>query len=231
MIVGRITKVDGVRAAATFFDRMQPFIVNNGQAVASPRINSFVKTGVGLDTVICQIVGEHEAEYDRRSEVTREVQAAPMGPFVVDLEVRGHISSGDFKGGLRCLPIVGAAVESLDSEDLKLLYSSHGSKPLRIGSSLFDESRSVYLDAGRLMASHIGIFGNTGSGKSNTLASLLKGYVGCLPKETDAVRILIFDLNNEYGGDAIVPRDRLSAEHEKATWIEPRSRSPVLRFA
>ena len=73
MIVGRITKVDGVRAAATFFDRMQPFIVNNGQAVASPRINSFVKTGVGLDTVICQIVGEHEAEYDRRSEVTREV--------------------------------------------------------------------------------------------------------------------------------------------------------------
>ena len=52
MIVGRITKVDGVRAAATFFDRMQPFIVNNGQAVASPRINSFVKTGVGLDTVI-----------------------------------------------------------------------------------------------------------------------------------------------------------------------------------
>ena len=208
MIVGRITKVDGVRAAATFFDRMQPFIVNNGQAVASPRINSFVKTGVGLDTVICQIVGEHEAEYDRRSEVTREVQAAPMGPFVVDLEVRGHVSSGDFKGGLRCLPIVGAAVESLDSEDLKLLYSSHGSKPLRIGSSLFDESRSVYLDAGRLMASHIGIFGNTGSGKSNTLASLLKGYVGCLPKETDAVRILIFDLNNEYGGDAIVPRDK-----------------------
>ena len=91
MIVGRITKVDGVRAAATFFDRIQPFIVNNGQAVASPRINSFVKTGVGLDTVICQIVGEHEAEYDRRSEVNREVQAAPMGPFVVDLEVRGHI--------------------------------------------------------------------------------------------------------------------------------------------
>ena len=208
MIVGRITKVDGIKASATFFSRMQPFIVEKGQAVASPRINSFVKTGVGLDTVICQIVGEHEAEYDKRSEVVRETQAAPMGPFVVDLEVRGHVSSGDFKGGLRCLPIVGAAVETLDPEDLRLLYFSHGSKPLRIGRSLFDESRSVYLDAGKLMASHIGIFGNTGSGKSNTLASLLKSYVDCLPEGARAAKILVFDLNNEYGGDAIVPRDK-----------------------
>lgn len=209
MIVGRITKVDGVKAAATFFDRMHPYIVENGCAISSPRINSFVKTGIGLDTVFCQIVGEHEAEYDRRSEVTREGQAVPMGPFVVDLEVRGHISDGGFKGGLRCLPIVGAAVETLSPSDLELLYSSHGSKPLRIGRSLFDESQPVYLDADKLIASHIGIFGNTGSGKSNTLTSVLKSYIGCLPEKTDAAKILVFDLNNEYGADAIVPeRDK-----------------------
>lgn len=204
MIVGRITKVDGVRAAATFFDRMQPYIVENGCTVSSPRINSFVKTGVGLDTVFCQIVGEHEAEYDRRSEMSRESLAVPVGPFVVDLEVRGHIAAGEFKGGLRCLPIVGAAVETLDSEDLEILYSSRGARPLRIGRSLFDESRAVYLDAGKLMASHIGIFGNTGSGKSNTLASLLRGYIGCMPEGSDSARVLIFDLNNEYGADAVV---------------------------
>ena len=209
MIVGRITKVDGVKAAATFFERMHPYIVENGCAISSPRINSFVKTGIGLDTVFCQIVGEHEAEYDRRSEVTRESQAAPMGPFIVDLEVRGHISDGGFKGGLRCLPIVGTVVETLSPSELELLYSSHGSKPLRIGHSLFDESQPVYLDADKLMASHIGIFGNTGSGKSNTLTSILKSYIGSLPERTDAAKILVFDLNNEYGADAIVPeRDK-----------------------
>lgn len=105
MIVGRITKVEGVRAAATFFDRMQPFIVNNGQAVASPRINSFVKTGVGLDTVICQIVGEHEAEYDRRSEVTREVQAAPIGPSLSTWRCGGTFRQEISREGFAAFPL------------------------------------------------------------------------------------------------------------------------------
>lgn len=207
MIVGRITKVDGVRAAATFYDRLQPYLVENGDAVSSPRINSFVKTGIGLDTVICQIVGEHESEYDKRNELTRTDSAMPTGPFIVDLEVRGHISSGSFMGGLRCLPIVGAAVETLGNDDLKLLYSVRGARPLRIGRSLFDESNSVYLDVGKLMASHIGVFGNTGSGKSNTLTSVLKGYASCIPQGSSVARILVFDLNNEYGGDAIISKD------------------------
>ncbi len=204
MVIGRITRVEGVRVSAVFYERMQPFLVSSGRAVSSPRINSFVKTGVGLDTVVCQIVGEHEAEYDRHDEVAQAEHVLPDGGFVVDLEVRGHIASGAFKGGLRCLPIVGATVETLTSDDLQLLFSASGSKLMEVGHSLFDESNPVYLDAGRLMASHIGVFGNTGSGKSNTLASVLSKYVKLLPDGCSSAHIIIFDLNNEYGGDAIV---------------------------
>ncbi len=212
MNIGRIARVDGVRVSAAFYERLQPFLVTAGKPVASPRINSFVKTGVGLDTVICQIVGEHEAEFDKKSEITKAEQAAPTGAFVVDLEVRGHISNGEFKGGLRCLPIVGATVETLNGEELVMLYSTHGATAMRIGRSLFDETNSVYLDAGRLMASHIGVFGNTGSGKSNTLASILHRYVKLIPKGHRNARIIVFDLNNEYGGDAVVP------SHEKIVY-------------
>ena len=55
---------------------------------------------------------------------------------------------------------------------------------MRIGRSLFDETNRVYLDAGKLMASHIGVFGNTGSGKSNTLASILHKYIKLIPAES-----------------------------------------------
>lgn len=99
MIIGRVTKIDGVRVAATFYTRMQPYLIERGNVVSSPRINSFVKTSVGLDTVICQIVGEHEAEYDKRSNLGRSDSVAPTGPFIVDLEVRGYISDGVFQGG------------------------------------------------------------------------------------------------------------------------------------
>lgn len=213
MNVGRVTRVDGVRVSAAFYERLQPFLVAAGNPIASPRINSFVKTGVGLDTVICQIVGEHEAEFDKKSEITKAEQAAPTGAFVVDLEVRGHVSNGEFKGGLRCLPIVGATVETLDGDELAMLYSTHGATTMRIGRSLFDETNRVYLDAGKLMASHIGVFGNTGSGKSNTLASILHKYIKLIPAESSNARIIIFDLNNEYGGDAIVPMQEKEVYH------------------
>lgn len=208
MKVGRVTRVDGIQVSATFYERLQPFLIRNGKPAASPRINSFVKTNVGLDSVICQIVGEHEAEFDKISSVSHAEQAAPVGAFVVDLEVRGYIANDVFKGGLRCLPIVGASIETLSGEELAMLYSSHGSKPMRIGRSLFDETNDVYIDAGKLMASHIGVFGNTGSGKSNTLASILNKYSSLIPSENGNARIIVFDLNNEYGGDAIVPFDQ-----------------------
>lgn len=213
MITGRITRVDGIKATATFYNRFQPYLIEKGKATSSPRINSYVKTGIGLDTVICQIVGEHEVEYDRLSGIAKSNQPEATGPFLVDLEVRGYISNGEFKGGLRCLPIVGATIETLEDEDLKLLYSSHASKPMRIGRSIFDESQTVFLDANKLMASHIGVFGNTGSGKSNTLARIIKNYISYLPEDTSKSKIIIFDLNNEYGDDAIVQRELKSIYH------------------
>ena len=213
MKVGRVTRVDGIRVSATFYERLQPFLFCNGKPAASPRINSFVKTNVGLDSVICQIVGEHEAEFDKTSTVSRAEWVAPVGAFVVDLEVRGYIANGIFKGGLRCLPIVGASIEMLSGKELAMLYSSHGSKHMRIGRSLFDETNDVYIDAGKLMASHIGVFGNTGSGKSNTLASILNKYSSLIPSSSNNARIIIFDLNNEYGGDAIVLSEEKTIYH------------------
>lgn len=229
MIIGRITRVDGVRAAAIFFDRLQPYLLSSGRASASPRINSFVKTGVGLDTVICQIVGEHEAEYDRRDGMVQAEHVIPSGGFVVDLEVRGHVAGSTFKGGLRCLPIVGATVETLEDSDLKLLYAAGGAKPIKVGHSLFDETNNVYLDAGRLMSSHIGVFGNTGSGKSNTLATIISKYLDCFDRGNPNARIVIFDLNNEYGGNAIVrQRDKVVYRlNTRARLGEPRDRIPL----
>lgn len=203
MRVGRITRIDGIRVVATFYERLQPFLARNGNLSASPRINSFVKTSVGLDTIVCQITGEHEIEYDKAGKALSEHQE-PVGPFLVDLEVRGHISNGVFKGGLRALPIVGAIVESLDDKDVASMHGADVPHAMSLGNDLFDESSVVEIDANKLMAGHIGIFGNTGSGKSNTLAKVLHEYAKQFDRSNKAARILVFDLNNEYGGDAVL---------------------------
>ena len=56
-----------------------------------------------------------------------------------------------------------------------------------------------------LFNSHVAIFGNTGSGKSNTLAYLYQEFVRVLTARNAAAfsenaRILLFDFNGEYIG-------------------------------
>lgn len=229
MIIGRVTNVNGIKAVATFFEKLPPFIQDSGDVTSSPRLNSFVKTRVGFDVVICQIVGEHEFEYDRK-QAQQDNPAESQSPFLVDLEVRGRISDGHFLGGLRCLPFVGARVETLDADDLQMLYSPSGEKAISLGKSLFDESCMVSLDANKLIPSHIGIFGNTGSGKSNTLAKILREYAALSPGPSKG-RVLLFDLNNEYGGDSVVKNsDKVVYElttRKSSASIPPSSKIPL----
>lgn len=97
-------------------------------------------------------------------------------------------------------------METLDKEDYNSLYSQ--GKGIEIGVNLFDSDNTIILDVNKLIPSHIGIFGNTGSGKSNTLSKLLKKYLEIIPNDYDKAKVLIFDLNNEYGKDAIVSQSK-----------------------
>ena len=200
MIIGRITKVDGVKIVGTFFEKLPPYISIDRQLVPAPQINSYVKTNVGLDTIVCQIVGEHEFDYDK-SHDPLEIS----DDFMVDLEVRGRFSGGKFRNGLRCLPIVGAQIEMFNPTDYEALFGMNDG--IFVGHNLFNDCYKIFLDPDKLIPSHIGIFGNTGSGKSNTLARIIKEYLGIIPEGCSSARVVLFDLNNEYGGNSIVSAD------------------------
>ena len=89
----------------------------------------------------------------------------------------------------------------LSKDDLYRINDCRSYNSFRLGKSLFDVGQAFYLNYNAIIPSHIGIFGNTGSGKSNTLSKILYEYAKVL-KDYNA-KLLIFDLNNEYGGDAI----------------------------
>ena len=224
MILGRITEVNGVKVVGTFYEKLPPHIIKRGIHLPAPQINSYVKTNVGLDVIICQIVGEHEFESNSQ---TRQPESES---FQVDLEVRGRILNGHFKGGLRCLPIVGAKIELMEKEDYAVLYGTKSG--LCIGVNLFDTNTEVYLDPNKLIPSHIGIFGNTGSGKSNTLSKILKEYLSIIKnKKITNGRIILFDLNNEYGGSSIidssVKRIYQLSTRKQLECIEPSNKIPL----
>ena len=195
MLIGKIVEVRGIKILAKMDKKLPPHIIENGNIIPAPQINSYVKTRVGLDIIICQIVGEY-LKFDNNE--TKEIA------YLVELEVKGRISNGKFLGGLRLLPIVEAKIETLEKKDFEIIFYKP-QESIKIGKNLFDNANDIALDINQLIPSHIGIFGNTGSGKSNTMSKILKEYIvktEKLPQKNNS-KILIFDLNNEYGENAI----------------------------
>lgn len=207
--IGKVVEARGVFVRAELYKLLPPYIVEGGKTSISPRINSFVKTKVGLDTIICQIVGEY---YD-------ENRKGQFSGFFVDLTVKGYFDNNHFVQGVRMLPMVSASIELLDSDEFKRINDCEGEFNFSIGTNLFDSTQRYYFDYNTILPSHIGIFGNTGSGKSNTLAKLLCEYASVL-ENTNHGKVLVIDINNEYGEDAIC-----SSESKKIYNLTTRAQS------
>ncbi|XMB67343.1 ATP-binding protein [Mycoplasmatota bacterium zrk1] len=209
MIIGKISRVHGIKAQAKLYNKMPPYIIDGNSVIQGPRINSYVKTNVGLDRVICKVVGEYVDTAGGRN-----------SKRVLELSVIGSFVSNEFSPGLRCLPLIDANVELVSEEDYQKIFTSH-EYSVKMGTNLFDSNNNLQLNVNSLVPSHIGIFGNTGSGKSNTLARLIHEYqkmiinnrISSYKSET-----ILFDLNNEYGANAII-----NYKHKKIYRLSTRS--------
>lgn len=62
----------------------------------------------------------------------------------------------------------------INDDELKDITGSNGSSTLYIGKSAIYKDKDVYVKLNDLMANHVGIFGNTGSGKSWGVARLVQ---------------------------------------------------------
>ena len=194
--IGRITEVKGVKVRAELYELFPPYIVESGHITVAPRINTYVKTKVGLDEIICQITGEY---YD-------EIHNGRYTGYYLELTVKGYFEKGRFIQGLRLLPMVAANIEMLDEDEFKHINESKSEKSFTLGTDLFNPSQNCYLSFNAIIPSHIGIFGNTGSGKSNTLTKLMHEYADVTIGSRKA-QLLVFDVNNEYGGSSICAKD------------------------
>ncbi len=196
MIIGKIYKVTGVKAFAKLYRKMPPYIVKSESVIQGPRINSFVSTNVGLDRVVCRVVGEFIESFTNDDTIkTRVLELNVVGSFVDNI----------FSPGLRCLPLIDANVRLVSENEYSKIFTEPENS-IKIGVNLFDNGNNLYIDVNKIVPSHIGIFGNTGSGKSNTLTKILREYINKVHEKNigpEKSSIVLFDLNNEYGSSAI----------------------------
>ena len=180
----------------------------DGEVLKNVAVNSFVEIRKGFLSIIGKIEGERIEDVaasgrDGSSRLRR----------TVTVSLSGYIDeTGRFRGGTRELPLIGNEAYVLTARMLQVVHSlvPIGDAAVDIATH-YDDGFDVALPIDGLFNSHIAIFGNTGSGKSNTLARLYTALVSALAaRNAEAfkqnARFLLFDFNGEFSAtECITP--------------------------
>ncbi len=105
--------------------------------------------------------------------------------------------TASFSFGTNTYPLVGEDVFKLGDEVLKRIFSPSVEEfSSEIGTYLYDSRVGVGYNPNVLFGKHLGVFGNTGSGKTCTVVSIIQRYIRHNTQKN--IKFIILDVNGEY---------------------------------
>ncbi len=106
-----------------------------------------------------------------------------------------------FRRGADALPSVGAAVVLPTERQLRSIVESGERRRVKIGTSPLAADAEVCIDPNRMFGRHLAVLGNTGSGKSCSVAGLIRWSLESAQAARGArpnARFIVLDPNGEY---------------------------------
>ena len=201
--LGVVVGVDGTKCQVGMYNMSNDSeFLWDGELLMGPRVGAFLTilqndikiiASVSSEKVMDQQNSVKSKEFDNRyskNSINR----------IIELKKQGVIENGHFHLTSRHEPMVGNVVALTTQEELNAIYSVDEGEPTIIIGESVREGKRVELPINKFFASHIGIFGNTGSGKSNTLHKL---YLELFKSQyRDEIfkksRFFVIDFNGEY---------------------------------
>ncbi|MGO7544372.1 ATP-binding protein [Rhizobium leguminosarum] len=211
--VGEVSGVTGRRILVTVDkDKNLSELFYDGDLLRNIAVGSYIDIRKGFVSLIGKVEGENA-----NPDTSRPQDDDPVvrGRRVLSVALVGFIDRrGRFYGGTKELPLVGNEAFLLTRERVLQVHNliAEDGIALHIATSEY-EGYDIALPVDGLMNSHIAIFGNTGSVKSNTLATLYQHFVTELrainhQRFNDNCRIILFDFNGEYAHTDCIANDK-----------------------
>jgi uncharacterized protein len=200
-VIGHVVDVQGSQLMATLVEDEQgqvPMITISDEDIIVGQIGSYVairQNSVHVIAVVTRMT-EQEALASPTIETPGEHTARlPFAKRIARLTPIGSIrSDGEFDRGIGAYPTTGAEVHAIGTEGITKLFDRFYSKGFSVGTLATHPALKVCLEPSNLFGRHSAILGQTGSGKSWTVASLVQRAVEVMPK----AHIIILDLHGEY---------------------------------
>lgn len=211
IVVGEVIAVSGIRISLRIFeDSSQETIFYEGVKYRGVSLREHISIQRGFIDIVCLVEGEYldERRMDADAEKTQYIRKVDVRPI-------GYIVDDKFFEGVKYMPMIRDKASLLSEPMVGKIYGTDGTTSFSIGVML-KENVPINLPWTRIFNSHLGIFGNTGSGKSNTLAKL---YTTLFNEKLAGLKnksqFVIIDFNGEYVEDQILP-----AKQKKITILD-----------
>jgi DNA helicase HerA-like ATPase len=200
-VVGYLVDVQGGTLTASVVEDEQghvPIVTIGDEDILVGQIGSYVAIRQRTVNVIAIVtrMTEQEALAAPTIETPGEDTARlPFAKRILRLAPIGSIRpDGEFDQGVGQYPTTGAEVHAISTIDIAKMFERYQSKGFSVGTVATHPSLKVCLDPTNLFGRHFAVLGQTGSGKSWTVASLIQRTVEVMPR----AHIIILDLHGEY---------------------------------
>lgn len=188
--------------------------LNTGIPRVFPRINGYVLISSDEGYMVAQVewMTAERAQYPVRNVASktelldlphpqRKMSLNPLGRLLQTQELNGR-PLFEFKRGVESYPTVGEAVLLPSQDQLKAIVESGENRKVKIGTSPLAANADVMIDPDRLFGRHLAVLGNTGSGKSCSVAGLIRWSLEAAKKARNGgdpnARFIVLDPNGEY---------------------------------
>lgn len=193
--LGQVSAVAGATLTVKLAESLDSGLaVINGHTYRVGQVGSFVRIPQGYQDLFAIVfeVGATPAP-DKFA-----AQGVDSGRWM-KVQLAGESLGGVFERGLSQHPNINDSVHLVTEGDLNRIYGSGGGDQVVIGALASAENVAVRLSLDTLVTRHSAVLGSTGTGKSTTVASLLRSIVrNGAPAGSPAARILLLDIHGEY---------------------------------
>lgn len=187
--------------------------LNSGVPRPFPRINSYVLIAGEGGYLVSQIewITIERSQFPKRRGMQdfgildlpyplRKMSVVPLGVLKENIEDGAEEAKYDFARGIEVFPTVGDPVLIPTQTQLKAIVESGSNRRVNIGISPLAGNAIVSVDPDRLFGRHLAVLGNTGSGKSCSVAGLIRWSIESARRQHDNpnTRFIVLDPNGEY---------------------------------
>ncbi|PHM68094.1 ATP-binding protein [Xenorhabdus kozodoii] len=197
--IGEVISVKGTNITVKLYEESNnETLFYNGEKFNGVSIQEFILIRRGFKDIVAKVQGEYLDERLKDEENNCYIRKIELVPI-------GHFQFNEFHEGMKHLPMILDIAYLMSDSQVKSIFGKSDDNFV-VGKTLTEEI-PISLPWVKLFNTHIGIFGNTGSGKSNTLTNIYTTlFRNKLAKLINKSHFVVIDFNGEYTNNQLIPK-------------------------